>query len=74
MNRLQATPEEERWIRRFALTIKAMPDTVWLLAAAGFIHTMRKDDQGVQVWDDFGEPDQSYIIGSVRADIDGTGW
>lgn len=76
MRDLEPTKEESRFIAALMRVARKCPQSVWLFAADGNLHVMRKKNGRHAVCDDTAGAgmDQNYIIATINIDADGGDW
>jgi hypothetical protein len=69
----ERTSVEEKAIRSLRRLAKQWPDTLWLYAASGRLHVMKKKDGEIPVTSS-GGVDDAFSLGSIDIQCDGGDW
>lgn len=65
--------DEQRTIDALHELARKWPASLWLYAANGELHVMKKSAD-CQIWEPGGSPDPEYIVGVVNIECDGGDW
>ena len=80
MTDIEATHEEDAWIKRFRRVCADMPESCWLFAADSALYVMRRGPRGEHAINgnpcthEGGGVDQDYILVNIKVDADGGDW
>lgn len=72
---MEPTKQEELAIELLRKAARHWPESLWVFAADGKLHVMRKDVGGEKAIDESGTGfDQTFILDSINIEADGGDW
>lgn len=71
---MELTNAEQLAIELLKKAARHWPESLWIFAADGVLHVMKKDTEGRKRVSGTGTIDQSFGVASIDIETDGKGW